>query len=104
MTKRGLASAAVAVALLAPRAAGAQPQLTAGADAPQWLKDRQYNEGIGIRTGDLELHPGIAGEVGYDSNYFYRSDKTSPAGGPVIDNAAPNAPVIPAAAFRITPS
>ncbi len=98
MTKRGLASAAVAVALLAPRAAVAQPQLTAGADAPQWLKDRQYNEGIGIRTGDLELHPGVAGEVGYDSNYFLRSSKTG------VDNGAPNAPIIPAAAFRITPS
>src|SRR5258706_11589522 len=35
-----------------------------------WLKDRRYGEGIGIRTGDLELHPGIAGEFGYDSNYF----------------------------------
>jgi hypothetical protein len=78
--------------------------LTAGADAPQWLKDRQYNQGIGIRTGDLELHPGIAGEAGYDSNYFLRSDKTSPAGGPIIDNGRPNAPIIPAAEFRITPS
>jgi hypothetical protein len=100
MTKRGLASSAVAFALLLSRAASAQPQLTAGADAPQWLKDRRYNEGIGIRTGDLELHPGIAGEVGYDSNYFLRSDKT----GANIENAAPNAPVISAAAFRITPS
>jgi len=100
MTKRSLASAAITIALLAPRVAVAQSQLTAGADAPQWLKDRSYNEGIGIRTGDLELHPGIAGEVGYDSNYFLRSDKT----GANIDNAAPNAPIIPAAAFRITPS
>jgi len=25
-----------------------------------WLKDRRYGEGVGIRTGDLELHPGIA--------------------------------------------
>ncbi len=39
------------------------------------MKDRRYGEGIGIRTGDLELHPGIAGEFGYDSNYFLRSDK-----------------------------
>ena len=98
MTKRGIASAAVTLALLAPGAAVAQPQLTAGADSPQWLKDRQYNEGIGVRTGDLELHPGVAGEVGYDSNYFLRSDKTG------FDNSAPNAPVIPAASFRITPS
>ena len=108
MIKRGLASAAVAVALLAPRAAVAQPQLTSGADSPQWLKDRQYNEGIGIRTGDLELHPGVAGEVGYDSNYFLRSDKSSAApftaANPEIINAKPVSPVIPAAAFRITPS
>src|SRR6266852_6602288 len=40
-----------------------------------WLRDRRYGEGVGIRTGDLELHPGIAGEFGYDSNYFLRSDK-----------------------------
>src|SRR6266542_3469436 len=44
-------------------------------DQPMWLKDRRYGEGIGIRTGDLELHPGLAGEFGYDSNYFLRSDK-----------------------------
>jgi hypothetical protein len=87
------------------RAASAQPQLTAGADAPQWLKDRRYNEGIGIRTGDLELHPGIAGEVGYDSNYFLRSDKTGPApNGATIENSAPVAPVISSVPFRITPS
>lgn len=98
MTKRGLASAAVAVALLAPRAAVAQPQMTAQADSPQWLKDRSTTEGIGIRTGDLELHPGIAGEFGYDSNYFLRSDKTG------VDNGPPNAPILPALAFRITPS
>src|SRR5271166_1353820 len=98
MIKRGLASAAVAFALLAPRGAAAQPQLTAGPDAPQWLKDRQYNEGIGVRTGDLELHPGVAGEVGYDSNYFLRSTKTG------VDNGPPNAPDIQAAVFRITPS
>jgi hypothetical protein len=45
------------------------------AQEPTWLKDRRYGEGIGIRTGDLELHPGIGGEFGYDSNYFLRSDK-----------------------------
>src|SRR4051794_6248518 len=38
-----------------------------------WLKDRRYAEGIGIRTGDLELHPGIGAEFGYDSNYFLRA-------------------------------
>jgi hypothetical protein len=100
MTKRGLASSAAVVALLVSQAAAAQPQVTGGSDAPQWLKDRRYNEGIGVRTGDLELHPGVAGEVGYDSNYFLRSDKS----GPNIVNGAPAAPVVPSAAFRITPS
>jgi len=38
-----------------------------------WLRDRRYTEGIGIRAGDLELHPGIAAEFGYDTNYFLRS-------------------------------
>lgn len=100
MTKRGLASSAVVFGLLVSRAAVAQPQYTAGTDTPQWLKDRRYNEGIGIRTGDLELHPGLAGEVGYDSNYFLRTDKT----GNNLANGAPAAPVISAAAIRITPS
>lgn len=68
------------------------------ADAPQWLQDRRYGQGIGIRTGDLELHPGIAGEVGYDSNWFMRSSATG------YDNGPPNTPVIPALVFRVTPS
>ena len=45
----------------------------ASAQDQVWLKDRRYGEGIGIRTGDFELHPGIGGEFGYDSNYFLRS-------------------------------
>src|SRR5260370_9590587 len=75
MTKRVLATYVEAVILLATGAAAAQSQTPTSSDAPQWLKDRRYGEGIGIRTGDLELHPGIAGEFGYDSNYFLRSDK-----------------------------
>jgi hypothetical protein len=43
-----------------------------------WLEDRRYGEGIGLRAGDLELHPGIAGEFGYDSNYFQRSPEEGP--------------------------
>jgi len=37
-----------------------------------WLKDRKYAEGMGYRLGDLEVHPGLAGEFGYDSNMFLR--------------------------------
>ena len=98
MTKIGLVYSAVAVALLASRAAGAQQQFVGQPDSPQWLKDRRYNEGVGIRTGDLELHPGLAGEVGYDSNYMLRSTLQG------VDNGPPTAPVVPSMEFRITPS
>lgn len=59
-------------ALLASAPAAAQDQV--------WLKDRRYSEGIGIRTGNFELHPGAALEFGYDSNFFQRSAKESPVG------------------------
>jgi hypothetical protein len=99
MTKRFLIASAVAVGtLLTTGIAGAQAQLVAQPDSPQWLKDRQYTEGAGIRAGDIELHPGIAAEAGYDSNWFYRSDNNGYA------NGAPNAPIVPAMVFRVTPS
>jgi len=70
----------------------------ATASAQVWLRDRANTEGPGIRTGDLELHPGIGAEVGYDSNYFQRATNgESKAGGvgyPVVDTAR----------LRITPS
>jgi hypothetical protein len=88
---RSFAVAAAATALvLAPRVASAQ----------EWLKDRRYQEGAGIRVGDLEVHPGIGGEVGYDSNWFLRTPKEDPR----FVNGAPSAPPIAAAALRITPS
>ena len=55
MTKIGLAAPAALVALLAPSTVFAQAQYVAQGDTPQWLKDRRYNEGIGIREGDVEL-------------------------------------------------
>ena len=70
------------------------------ANAQEWLKDRRFSEGPGYRAGDLELHPGLGGEVGYDSNWFYRSDKT----GPNIVNGAPAVPVADGGVLRITPS
>jgi len=57
--------------------------LTAGeasAQAPAWLSDRRFTEGPGILAGDFELHPGIAAEFGYDSNFFRRSDDEDPVG------------------------
>jgi hypothetical protein len=70
------------------------------ASAQGWLADRRYTEGTGIRTGDLELHPGIGGEVGYDSNWFLRSHTE----GANILNGPPTLPPADAAIFRITPS
>lgn len=64
-------------AFLAAGLAAATTTLSASAQQP-WLKDRATGEGIGIRTGNLELHPGIAGEFGYDSNYFQRADDEDP--------------------------
>lgn len=70
------------------------------AKAQGWLGDPRLAQGVGIRTGDLELHPGIGGEVGYDSNWFLRSNNS----GPTIVNGAPALPPADAAVFRITPS
>jgi hypothetical protein len=50
---------------------------------------------MGYRTGDLELHPGVAGEIGYDSNYFQRSGDA----GSRVDS-----PIESALRFRLTPS
>ncbi|HEU5073511.1 MAG TPA: hypothetical protein VFU02_05050 [Polyangiaceae bacterium] len=64
--------------------------LSASAQQP-WIQDRRLGEGAGIRTGNLELHPSIAGEFGYDSNYFQR--------GPGDPD-----PVVDTLRLRITPS
>ena len=88
---RPLAGLAVGSALvMAPKVASAQ----------EWLKDRRYQEGAGIRVGDLEVHPGIGGEVGYDSNWFLRTHKEDPR----FVNGPPLNPPLEAAVLRITPS
>ncbi|MEZ4254454.1 MAG: hypothetical protein R3A78_01870 [Polyangiales bacterium] len=45
------------------------------ASAQGWLDGRQRAEGPGFRLGDLELHPGVGAEIGYDTNVFLSSDK-----------------------------
>lgn len=64
--------------------------LSATAQQP-WIQDRRLGEGAGIRTGNLELHPSLAGEAGYDSNYFQRGPEDA-------------APVVDSMRFRVTPS
>jgi hypothetical protein len=73
--------ASVSLLLVASAASAAQP----------WLADRRYGEGIGLRAGRFEFHPGISAEFGYDSNFFQRADTIDP-------------PVTDAWRLRITPS
>jgi len=40
------------------------------ASAQAWIGNSDYSEGIGIRAGNLELHPSVGAEAGYDSNLF----------------------------------
>ncbi len=47
--------------------------------------------GSGVRSGNLELHPGIAAEAGYDSNFFQGAGE-------------PLEPEVPTYRFRLTPS
>jgi hypothetical protein len=85
--------------------AGAVLLASSTADAQEWLKDRMYQEGAGVRTGDVEWHPGIAVEGGYDSNYFLRTDQTGGACGAAgCINGAPTAPVKGTPVMRVTPS
>jgi hypothetical protein len=71
---------------------------TSRASAQEWLKDRMYQEGQGFRTGDLEWHPGIGVEGGYDSNYFLRSNTPNVANG--CNGACPQG----SPEMRVTPS
>lgn len=51
----------------------AEAQAWFGPPRPQgWLADRKHLQGPGFRVGNLELHPGVASEVGYDSNVFFQ--------------------------------
>lgn len=69
--------------------------LTGVAAAQQaWLADRRYGEGIGLRAGNIEFHPGLAAELGYDSNYFQRSG----------EGGANERPIYDAWRLRVTPS
>ncbi len=92
----------------------------AHAQGQPWLDDRRLGEGIGIRAGDFELHPGVAGEVGFDSNFFQGSGRQTPQGGVVLiptdyqpltatgdrygQNGVFSEPTTGAFRFRLTPS
>ncbi len=83
------------LSILALCSSFAAPLLAARpAHAQGWLADRKYNEGIGIRAGDFEIHPGVGGEAGFDSNWFQRTYN------PGFVNSTPTA----AGIFRLTAS
>jgi len=45
------------------------------AGAQQWLSNRQYAEGMGVKLGSsMVFHPGLGVEGGYDSNVYYSRD------------------------------
>jgi hypothetical protein len=73
--------------------------------AQAFLSDPRLFEGRGIKTGNFELHPGLAAEAGYDSNYFQAAGREGqiqalPPGPKVnVDE-----PIIDAYRLRITPS
>jgi hypothetical protein len=83
----------------------AVPAVASAQDQP-WLKDRRYSEGPGYRVGDFELHPGVAAEFGYDSNFLRRSSDdqaTLGQNGATAANVSETI-VTPALRFRLTPS
>ncbi len=87
------------LSILALASSLAAPLLVARpAHAQGWLADRKYSEGIGIKVGDFELHPGIGGEAGFDSNYLMRTYNQ-----PFV-NGCPNACPDAAGIFRLTGS
>lgn len=86
--------------VLALTASSALLSLSAPASAQVWLRDRASTQGEGIRSGDFELHPGIAAELGYDSNYFNRAPNNNSA----RTATAPGYPVVDTVRLRITPS
>lgn len=38
-----------------------------------WVDNRAIGEGIGIKTGNVEWHPGVAAQTGIDTNYLQRA-------------------------------
>jgi Putative beta-barrel porin 2 len=50
--------------------------------AQAWLSDRKRAEGVGLRVGDLELHPGIGAEFGYLSNVY--NDEENELASPIL--------------------
>jgi hypothetical protein len=100
--------------------AGIVGSARAQSEGQPWLGDRRFGGGMGIRAGNFELHPGVAGELGYDSNFFQAAGNVTPPGQVVAidpryrpvseDGSSFGAtgvfaePVVGTFRFRVTPS
>lgn len=62
-----------------------------------WIDDPEIGEGEGLPLGNLDFHPSVAGEFGYDSNYLRRGENDLDAAG----NQLPSTEIL---RLRITPS
>lgn len=72
-------------------AVSASTSAVANAQGPGWLEDRARAQGPGFRLGNLELHPGVGAEVGYDSNVFFEdSDGPRDPQGSVLFRISPH--------------
>lgn len=89
MVRKTATLALLAGLVLSGRNASAQTQ-------QPWLADRRYGEGVGVLSGNLELHPGVALEGGYDSNFFQAAGNDP--------DPRLNEPIVPVARLRLTPS
>ncbi len=88
----------LALALLAcPSLAQAQQSgmSTSTVSGQPWVANRAIGEGAGIKTGNVEWHPGVSAETGYDSNFLQRADSAV--------EEANQGEVVPAWRFRVTP-
>lgn len=64
------------------------------AGAP-WVQDRGIGEGAGFVSGNVQWHPGVSAEFGYDSNYLQRANSAV--------EEANSGPIIPSLRLRVTP-
>jgi hypothetical protein len=112
MKKRALFAIVGSIASLAVGGAHAQ------SEQQPWLADRRIEGGVGVRVGNFELHPGVAGEVGYDTNFFQaggrepgvavaipsRFQPVRPDGSTFGSVGVFSEPVVGTFRFRLTPS
>jgi hypothetical protein len=46
--------------------------------AQAWVGNPDFSEGVGVRAGNLELHPSVGAEFGYDSNFLRAAESEGP--------------------------